>query len=111
MTKIYFKKDGDNYISAEIVGHAGFNPGNDIVCSAISALGWTLLGALENVDGAEVEYSVKSGEITCKTFTVDESEKDKVNCIFETVLIGLKQIELAHPENLKIEILQFSVAK
>ena len=112
MVDIVFVKDANNnYIGADIKGHANYNPGNDIVCSAVSALGYALIGALNNsVDDVYVKAE-NSGEIMCR-LKEDEFDNyylipnpfEESNIIFETIYIGMLQIEKAYPDNVSVVI-------
>jgi len=42
LTRAVFRQQGSSY-DIQIDGHAGFNPGNDIVCAACSMLAFSLL--------------------------------------------------------------------
>ena len=56
MTKIRYTDLGNNQIQLEIKGHAGYNPGNDIVCASISTLVGVLARTVEKEGGyAEIE--------------------------------------------------------
>ena len=80
-----------------IEGHANHSEyGKDIVCAAISTLAYTLVGALKNA-GQGVEYTDKPGY-----FTVNFPVSDKSYVIFDTIMIGLMQIEKSYPKNVKI---------
>lgn len=84
-------------------GHAGYNPGNDIVCSAASALGQALYGYLDN---------------NRDKITVDRMDKDKGQMhisikgdtsllpAFEVVTLGLMQIAKKYPEHVKVKIMR-----
>ena len=100
MVEATLKKDKQgNYTGIEINGHANYNPGNDIVCSAISALGYTLIGSLRNEEGVMLNYSINDEGIKCD---VTSEHIDNVNKIFEVIKIGLLQIEITYPDNLKV---------
>ena len=84
-------------------GHAGYNPGNDIVCSAASALGQALYGYLDN---------------NRDKITVDRMDKDKGQMhisikgnasllpAFEVVILGLMQIAKKYPEHVSVKIMR-----
>ena len=103
MTKINIKKSRD-WISGKfevsMSGHSGFNPGNDIVCSALSCLFFALSNYLDYI-GADpfVEYDTKEGKgfIKCcgglrVRFAVDF-------CIY-----AFKMLELTYPDYVSVSI-------
>lgn len=54
MTRITITEE-QGWAKIKIAGHALYNPGNDIVCAAISALAGVLAGICEQIDGATIE--------------------------------------------------------
>ena len=100
MTKIKWYWEGDEFgISAE--GHAAYNPGNDIVCSAISCLLQTLWAGLEMYCFTPVEHKQKSGMFALSGSVY--GYKERVTTLFNSILFGLEQIAEQYPENVKIE--------
>ena len=86
----------DDEYSIEADGHALFNPGNDIVCSAVSALFYAFAGFLHNssvVRCADVHFN--SGDAKIKA-------RGDIQQAFDVFMIGLLQIEKAYPSNLLI---------
>ena len=89
----------------EIKGHAGYNPGNDIVCSAISGLAYTLWGAVINLCGInDIRYKDDPGD-----FLLDIPIKNlsspiygKLKTIFLTVYIGINLIAESYPKNVEV---------
>jgi uncharacterized protein YsxB (DUF464 family) len=84
-------------------GHAGYNPGNDIVCSAASALGQALYGYLDNNrDKIAVDRMDKGkGEMHI-------SVKGDTSLLpaFEVVTLGLMQIAKKYPEHVAVKIMR-----
>ena len=59
MTKVVFFKSGDTYWGFEEQGHSGFAAsGNDIVCSAISAMTMLVINAIEVAYAQDVDYDI-----------------------------------------------------
>ena len=59
MTKVVFFKSGDSYWGFEEQGHSGFAAsGNDIVCSAISAMTMLVINAIEVAYASDVDYDI-----------------------------------------------------
>lgn len=103
MVKVCFKKGNYGYEECHIDGHAEYNGGNDIVCSAVSALGFALIGALKNLAGVSFrELQAEKGiDVVINPFS-KESLRLLTETIFMTIYIGLKQVEKAYPDNVKI---------
>ena len=95
MIRVNIVRDKKGFIwEFTVKGHAGFGMhGEDIVCSAVSAVAYTAVGALEELAGIK-NYSEKDGYMKCNIpADIPETEKYKVAIIMETMAIGLKQIE------------------
>ena len=59
MTKVVFYRSNGIYWGFEEQGHSGFaSSGNDVLCSAISAMTMLILNAIETVYGANVDYEI-----------------------------------------------------
>lgn len=85
-----------------ISGHAGAKKSGeyDLVCAAISAVGYTALGALDELCGVG-GYQESDGNL--EIFLPDELAKDlseKAEIILETLEIGLKQIEAQYAKHI-----------
>ena len=87
-----------------IQGHAGYHPGNDIVCAAVSALVNTLAQrVLQDFEAAKIEskfIKLKSGDSRVAYIGRDPI----LHQITATILDGLKGIENSYPQHLKIFI-------
>lgn len=82
-------------------GHAGFNPGNDVVCAAASALAYTMLGALSNLSNS-IEYTAESGRVE-----VTAPDGAEARTIVMTFIIGFLQLEAAQPKNVKVGVIGY----
>ena len=97
-----------SFCKLEISGHAGYCPGNDIVCSACSALtqalvGWVLnnpkhirrldrlTGYSELLPGAGRGYISATGDRMLRS-------------AFMTAVIGLCQVAVTYPDNVRVHI-------
>lgn len=83
-------------------GHAGHNPGNDIVCSAVSALLQTLYAGLEIKCDAKVDRHQEDGHFEIQAEFYDGNRRE-VRAVFGSVIVGLELIAKGYPENVKIE--------
>ena len=88
-----------------ISGHAGFaESGSDIICSAVSAIAYTVLGyideALSEINGSHVSYTEDEGYLKwdrsdlnqLTTGKADDLFNVKLNAVLEAMVIGLVQI-------------------
>lgn len=88
----------------KVEGHSGFDEaGRDIVCSAVSAIVQTAVIGLEEVAGIKPIYHQKSGLADLKMPSgLPIAKTRKANIILETMLLGLKSIELGYGEYITI---------
>lgn len=106
MIKVYVKKNSAKQITQIIVkGHAGYDEiGKDIVCAAVSAIAYTCAGALKTLLHLnEDPCIVEDGYMEC--FLPDglsEKQIEIAEYIFETVLVGFKQIARSYSKYVKV---------
>lgn len=99
-------KNGD-MIKISVQGHAGYNPGNDIVCAGISTLTYALLNYLGNESGAnhisDFGYIQKSGDVRMwfNSRTMYAKELGAAINLFRT---GMDMLEGRFPEYIKVEV-------
>lgn len=82
----------------KVEGHAGYSGcGNDIVCSAVSAISYSLVGFLENTDSRYICEEMASGylELSCP-------RNKETDAAFQMALIGYLQIEQQYPRNVGV---------
>lgn len=104
MIRIKVLKDKHGAIRGFTVkGHAGAGSyGNDIVCSAVSALAYTAVGALSALARIN-DYTEQDGYMTCRVAdNIPDDKKECVRIILETILIGFKQIEFSYGKYIDI---------
>ena len=105
MINITFVCFGNNFYEFHSEGHAGLNPGNDIVCAGVSALSYALLGALLNIQNLQVEKKIKDGNMNIAVKADSKAVHAIANTVFTTIYIGLKQLQLTYPAYVKVDIL------
>ena len=101
MTRVWFEESAQS-LRLYISGHADYDHhGSDIVCAAASALGFALLGFLENRDDGDVDcdYLTESGRMDITATKTPETET-----AFELVMIGLSLLERKYPQNVRLHI-------
>ena len=105
MINITFVCFGNNFYEFHSEGHAGLNPGNDIVCAGVSALSYALLGTLMNIKDLKVDKEIKDGNMHIYVKSDSKAVYSIANTVFTTVFIGLKQLQVTYPENVKVNIM------
>lgn len=94
MITITMKHSGDEYyVSAK--GHAEYNPGEDIVCSAVSCLFYAFAGYLKNNDNVRSNIRLESGNSEI------EAHGHIMEC-YDMLKVGLLQIEASYPDHVKV---------
>lgn len=97
--KIFRDAKGD-MVGFEIKGHANAGAhGEDVVCAAISALTQTALLGVGKYLGRKVEYHVLRGDFSMRLLSAPD---ELTNAIFETMLLGLNEIENINPKCVRI---------
>ena len=89
----------EDYYGLSIEGHAGYSDnGNDIVCAGASAIAYTLLGYLINLDINTLDYKDHSGDF----FVNCETDDERVEIAFEMAKIGFLQLENTYPQCVRV---------
>ena len=93
MTHIKTQYKGEN-MRITMAGHAGYQPGNDIVCAAESILMRTLI---EGLEGANTKYRER------EAFIEIVAPVSPVNIlIWDTIRKGYELLEKKYPKNVKL---------
>ena len=103
MINIDFNKKNKNNrtrYSLDIVGHAGFNPGNDIVCSACSMLAETyFVSVLKNVEHISQAYR-HPGDY--KVMFETDADDNVADTIYSTIRNGFKMLADRYPDHVHL---------
>lgn len=83
-------------------GHAGYNPGNDVVCAGVSSIVFSLLGWLANA--SEHITTTRAMQYEPGRVDIDVSGDAVLQTAFDMALIGISQIEQSYPENVHVNI-------
>ena len=101
MTEIRWAETADICcIRAE--GHAGYNPGNDIVCAAISALMQTLYAAMDSVCHAAATERHSDGMMAVIAYKERDNRKE-AETPSHGVLCGLELIAEEYADCVRME--------
>lgn len=87
-----------------VEGHAyAADPGQDIVCAAVSVLSQTTVLALHQIAHVAIEYEVKNGYLKCKLPTnLTKKELYETKLLIDTMLLGLNNIQESYPQYIEI---------
>lgn len=103
MIEITIQRGGGRY-ELRVKGHAGYNPGNDIVCAGCSAVVYSLMGALRNapehLDSLTTDAERGHAWVYCEGDAV-------VGALYRMAEIGLRQIARTHPEHVQVDVKSF----
>lgn len=95
-----------NEYRLDIAGHAGYNPGNDIVCAAVSILATTLaqqMQELEDIDAfSAMECVLEAGNVHIYA-RVREGRVWRYDVLFDTVMTGFQLLNNTFPEHVSVE--------
>ena len=100
--------DQDTVICLEISGHSGLNKkGNDILCAAVSALSQVFVLTVARVLKIEQKLKQEDGYLSSHIDLTDMSpdNRSKLKLLFESLLIGLIEINKEYPDKIKIEFI------
>ena len=103
MTNITVEKKGDRHI-LHIEGHAGYGThGNDIVCAAVSILGYTWLNELLIMEERKQVQNVSYEEDNGKLLIEFSGGDNAVNTAYETILTGFEALQQNYSENITLK--------
>ena len=99
MINVSINFKGEDFKSLRVTGHANSAAyGHDLVCSAVSAVVTGGFNNIKNIDSFKI--TLEEGNASLEAIK-EVSAYDKT--VIETIISGLKTIEEADPEFVKIE--------
>ena len=82
-----------------VSGHAGYNPGNDIVCAAVSALVQTFEASAREFTTDEIRSSLQDGNAV---IAWPRAPTEKLKLLIDSTCLGLIRMAGSYPENIKV---------
>ena len=113
MTKIVFFRSGGVYYGFEEHGHTGYaSAGEDILCSALSAMTMLVINTVEVAYSSDVEYTVDEGAthimVRSKSalleFEEDERKRYAISGLFLSYFYQLNELREEYYEYLDVEV-------
>jgi hypothetical protein len=93
-------KKRENQIT--VTGHALYNPGNDIVCAAISILTYNLYNSLNNLTwNSAPSVSLKDDGNTL-ILAFEHIEDNDTNLLIQSYILGCKTVAREYPDHVKV---------
>ena len=86
-------------IKLSITGHAMYNPGNDIVCSAASVLGQAAVTMVQNMQGVYTEANMGPGNLEMTAFGDAEKIMDRL----AVMTTGFRMLSEAYPDHVEFD--------
>lgn len=105
MVNVIFNKRDRGLVSVRMVGHAeSVDEGYDMVCCAISTISQTILIGVLEVLKLKITYSLDEGFLNFSLESLPDEDIKRCQVLMETMLLGLKSIEIGYDEYIKIEV-------
>lgn len=105
MIDVIFKRKNNFLVSFNINGHADYSDsGTDIVCSAVSALSYTFANGITDVVKVSAKVELLDGYLNLDLSHLDETELSKCQVLMETMLLGIKSMEINYGKYIKVYI-------
>lgn len=107
MTNVKFYKKSNNFIGFKLYGHAApreLDLDVDLTCAAISAISQTTLIGILEVLKVEATYKIDDGFLNLTLENQSNEDIEKCQVLLETMLLGLKSIEITYGDYIKVEL-------
>lgn len=86
-------------VSLSVQGHAGYNPGNDIVCAAVSALVQTFEASAREFTTDEIISSLEDGDAVIAWPRAPTAE---LSLLIDSLYLGLCMMAASYPNNVSV---------
>lgn len=107
MTQIRIFREKSDKTVIDIKGHAGFNPGNDIVCAGVSTLAYALINLIQTMSERrelkEILIKDSSGDIHIEAVH-DNDQDSKWDDVMEFFITGIAMLEEHYPKHVNLSI-------
>ncbi len=103
---VCLREDGGSFVSIEVEGHSlTGKKGEDIICSAVSALSQTAVLSLAKLAETDQELIIRDGYLKSEfeTVVLDEMNRERVEVILGMLCIGLLEIIKSYPGTIEID--------
>jgi len=102
---VQLRKTAKNITEVKVHGHGGGVKGEDIVCSAVSALMQTALSGILHYSEDDVISKMREGEMLIRVKKNTSQEHRAIfNIILSTLYMGLENIRRNYPERVRLVV-------
>ncbi len=114
MTKIVFFRSGGCFYGFEETGHTGYGEaGDDVLCSALSAMTMLIVNTVEISYASDIKYEIDDGatriKVTAKAalpeFESDECKRYAVSGIFQGYFYQLNDLLDEYSDYLDVDVI------
>lgn len=102
MIRVTLRQMDDAY-ELRMEGHAGYQPGNDIVCAGASALAYALMGTVLNLRNQGEHVRIAAAEAESGSAWVYCEGDEVAGAVFLSASVGFLQLEKAYPAHVQVE--------
>ena len=104
MTKCEFFTEGERITGFSVSGHSGYaEPGEDIVCAAVSAVVTMAEATINDVCGAKAKVRVRDDQARITlTLPVSCDEEDTVQAVLAGMMLTLMQMRDDYPDFIEV---------
>jgi uncharacterized protein len=88
-------------------GHAeAADPGEDIICAAVSVLVTNTINSAEHLLGVLIadDDQVLPGEVVCEVPALEGVQDEKLQLLFEAMTFGIQQVAELYPDFVKVTV-------
>jgi uncharacterized protein YsxB (DUF464 family) len=106
MIKIEFVRSSGKIVSFKIKGHAmpkDAEVDENLICAAVSAISQTTVIGFEEVLKIKVKYEIEDGFLNVNLENQTLKDIERCQVLLETMILGLKSIEITYGEYIKVE--------
>ena len=86
-------------VALSVQGHAGYNPGNDIVCAAVSALVQTFEASAREFTTDEIISSLEDGDAV---IAWPRAPTRELSLLIDSLYLGLCMMAESYPNNVSV---------
>ena len=115
MTKVVFFKSNGTFWGFEEQGHSGFaSSGNDVLCSAISAMTMLVINAIETAYAADVDYDIDEETTNIRvtsrsalpSYEKDEKKSFAISGLFMAYYYQLNDLVEEYYDYLEVDVVE-----